>query len=82
MGQEMSDQICFTLRMTRNHIQPYRSSRWLSPRQIRARFDQIREIVRASGRPKPVQAEFNFFGEAAFPSRRGALKRRPRVLVW
>lgn len=83
MRQAMSDPICFTLRMTRNHIQPYRSPRWLSARQIRARFDQIREIVRATGRPpKPVQAEFNFFGEATFPSGRGAMKRRPRVLIW
>ncbi len=79
----MSDPSCFALRMTRNHIQPSRSPGWLSPRQIRARFDQIREIVRASGRPpKPVQVEFNFFGQATFPSPRGAMKRRPRVLIW
>lgn len=79
----MSDLICFALRMTRNHIQPYRSQRWLSPGQIRARFDRIREIVLATGRPsKPVQTEFNFFGESSYPSRRSALKRRPRVLVW
>ena len=83
MGQSMSDQIWFALRMTRHHIRSSHSPRWLSPRQIRARFDQIREIVLASGRPpKPVQAEFNFYGEATFPSRRGAMKRRPRVLVW
>ena len=45
--------------------------------------DKIREVVRASGRPlKPVPADFNFFGERPFSSRRGAGKRRPRVLVW
>ncbi len=75
----MSDRLCLNPRMTRNDNHPYRSERWLSPKQIQARFDRLRRLICAIGVPPvPVQSEFGFFAHANLTARRRP-PRRPEL---